>query len=227
VDNSGCVVLVPVGSAIHRDCEAGLRGLENNGYAVRRVYGYSAVDAARNQMASDALRDGYDELMWIDSDTGFDPADVDRLRAHGLPLVAGVCALKGARGVACHVVPGTERLVFGARGGLIPLHYAGTGFLLTHRRVYADIQHKLGLPTCNERFGSPLVPYFLPMVVPDGDGHWYLSEDYAFCERARRAGYDIVADTTLRLTHFGEYGYRWEDAGGELSRYGTYTLKLT
>jgi hypothetical protein len=41
------------------------------------------------------------------------------------------------------------------------------------------------------------------------------------------AGYDIVADTTLRLTRIGEYGYRWEVAGGELSRYATYTLNLT
>jgi hypothetical protein len=227
VDDATCVVLVPVGSFIHRDCEAGLRALEDKGYAVRRVYGYSAVDAARNQMASDALRDGYEELMWIDSDIGFDPADVDRLRAHGLPLVAGVYPQKGPQVLACHVVPGTGRMVFGTEGGLVPLRYAGTGFLLTHRRVYADIQHELGLPTCNERFGSPLVPYFLPMVVPDGAGHWYLAEDYAFCERARQAGYDIVADTTIRLAHFGDYGYRWEDAGEELSRYGTYTLHLT
>ena len=49
------VVLVPVGSAIDPACDDGLRELERRGYAVRRVRGYSAIDSARNQMATDAL----------------------------------------------------------------------------------------------------------------------------------------------------------------------------
>ena len=63
-----CVILVPVGSAIDSGCEDALRELERRGYAVWRVRGYSAIDAARNQMASDALAQCFDELMWIDSD---------------------------------------------------------------------------------------------------------------------------------------------------------------
>jgi hypothetical protein len=52
-----------------------------------------------------------------------------------------------------------------------------------------------------------VVPYFLPMVIPEGDEFLYLGEDYAFCERARRCGYRIFADTTIRLQHIGPYGY--------------------
>src|SRR5579884_851761 len=63
VPTSHCVVLVPVGGPIDPDCEDGLRELERRGYAVWRVRGYSAIDAARNQMASDALAQGFDELM--------------------------------------------------------------------------------------------------------------------------------------------------------------------
>jgi hypothetical protein len=65
------------------------------------------------------------------------------------------------------------------------------------------------------------------MVVPDGPGqHWYLAEDYAFFERARRAGHRIMADTTIRLRHIGRYGYSWEDAGLEAPRYARFDLRL-
>jgi len=50
-----CVILMPVGGAIEPGCEESLRRLEQRGYPVWRVCGYSAIDAARNQIATDAL----------------------------------------------------------------------------------------------------------------------------------------------------------------------------
>jgi hypothetical protein len=79
---------------------------------------------------------------------------------------------------------------------------------------------------CNERFGQRLIPFFQPLVHPIDDGHWYLAEDYAFCQRARDAGFRIFADTSIRLWHIGTYRYGWEDAGIEAQRYGTFTLHL-
>src|SRR5262249_22326129 len=162
------------------------------------VYGYAAIDQARSQMATDALADGFDELMWIDADIGFDPDAVDRLRAHRLPIVCGVYPKKGQRALACNLLSETDKVVFGEGGALLEIGYAATGFLLTRREVYADIERELRLPTCNQRFDRPMVPYFLPLVVEDSRGHWYLGEDFAFSERARRAGHKIVADTTIR-----------------------------
>ena len=225
-DAAGCVVLVPHMGRIEPACERGLRALEERGYTVRRVAGYALLDQARSQLASDVLAEGFDELMWIDADVGFAAKDVERLRGHGLPIVCGTYVKKGQRALACHLMPGTEAITFGRDGGLIEIYYAPTGFLLTHRRVYEDMAAKLRLPTCNTRFDHPMVPYFLSMVVPDGDGHWYLGDDFAFCERARRSGYQIWADTTIRLWHFGSYGYSWEDAGQETTRYATYHYRL-
>ena len=42
-------------------CEEGLAELERRGYTVRRVRGYSAIDQGRNQMATNAMADGFDE----------------------------------------------------------------------------------------------------------------------------------------------------------------------
>jgi hypothetical protein len=221
-----CVVLVPVSTQVEPDCERSLAQLEARGYVVRRVFGHAAIDQARSQMASDALSDGFDELMWIDADIGFDPNAVDQIRARGLPIVCGIYPKKGQRALACNLLPETLSVTFGSDGGLIEIAYAATGFLFTRRNVYSDIARALALPTCNQRFNRPMIPYFLPMLLEDAQGHWYLGEDFAFSERARRAGHKILADTTIRLTHIGRYGYSWEDAGGEMTRYARYDFRV-
>ncbi len=226
LDPGKCVILVPFSGFIHPGCERALQELERRGYPVRRVGGYAAIDQGRNQMATDALIDGFDETMWIDSDVEFDPGAVDQLRAHGLPICCGVYPQKGRRALACHVLPGTREVVFGKAGGLNELLYAGAGFLHVRRQVYLTLQHRLGLPVTNERFGSPMIPFFLPLPHPIEDGTWYLAEDYAFCERARRCGFKVVADTSIRLWHVGGYTYGWEDSGLERERTGSFTLHL-
>lgn len=227
MDPSRCVVLVPVGGHVERECERSLVALESRGYVVRRVYGYSAIDQARNVIASRALADGFDELMWIDSDIGFDPGDVERLRAHELPLICGIYAKKGDRSVACHLLPDTERVIFGNGGGPLEILYAGTGFLHTRREVYETIAHHEKLPVCNERFGSAITPYFQPLIIPDGSGHWYLGEDFAFSERARRSGFQVMADSRIRLDHYGRHGFSWEDMGADKPRYASYDFRVT
>jgi hypothetical protein len=227
VSDGRCVVLVPVGTHIESACDDGLRELEKRGYAVWRVRGYSAIDAARSQMATDALAQGLDELVWIDSDVAFNPDDVDRLRAHGLPFVCGIYPKKSCREFACAFLPGTKQVRFGTGGGLAEILYCGFGFVYTRREVYEAIREMLKLPVCNQRFGSLLVPYFAPLAVRDGDGAWYLSEDYAFCERARQAGFQVMADTSIRLWHVGSYRFGWEDAGADKDRFADYTFHLT
>jgi len=88
------------------------------------------------------------------------------------------------------------------------------------------MQHRLQLPVCNERFGHPTIPFFLPMLRPIDDGYWYLAEDYAFCQRALECGYKIYADTSIRLWHIGNYRYGWEDAGLDRQRFGAFTLNF-
>lgn len=222
-----CVVLVPVGGAIEPACDEALRQLELRGYEVRRVRGYAAIDQGRNQMATDALADGFAETLWIDSDMAFHPDDVERLRAHALPVVAGIYPQKGKRALACHVMPGTDAIQFGSAGGLMEILYAGTGFLLVRRVVYETIWEQLQLPLCNERFGErPMLPFFQPLVIEDPGGAWYLAEDFAFCQRARQCGYRIMADSSIRLGHIGKYEYSWEDAGTPKQRFASYAFHL-
>ena len=133
---------------------------------------------------------------------------------------------KGPRQFACQFLSGTPSVRFGKNGGLVEVRYCGFGFTHVRRTVFEAVQQRLDLPVCNQRFGSLLVPFFLPMVVPEPRGHWSLSEDYAFCERARQAGFTVMADTRIRLWHVGTYRYGWEDAGSNKERYADYLFHL-
>jgi hypothetical protein len=226
MDRSRCLVLVPYRGHIEPSCDESLRALEARGYAVRRVDSSAAIDRARSELATQALAEGFDELMWIDSDIAFDPDAVDRLRSHGLPIVAGLFAKRGVRQFGCSFLDETEEIVLGEGGGPIEVRYIGTAFLLTHRRVYEDVARAFSLPVCNAKV-VPVVPYFLPMVIPQTDGgFWYLSEAWSFCERARRTGHKVMIDSTIRLLHLGRYGYGWEDVGAPIARTKSATLRL-
>lgn len=226
LDPARCVILVPVADSIEPDCARALFELENQGYPVWRVYGASGIDQVRSQMATDALAAGFDELMWIDADMSFPVEAVLQLRTLDLPISCGIYTKKGERELVVHLKPGTQKLTFGEGGGLAEIKYGATGFLHTRRYIYDRIQEHEGLPTCNKHFGRPVVPYFLPMAVPAGDDFWYLGEDFAFCERAIRCGYKVMADTRIRLGHIGRQTYQWEDAGSSRERYASFTFNF-
>ncbi len=223
------VVLVPYLTHVEPACDRALRELERRGLEVRRYASTAAVDRTRSEMATAALHDKFDDLIWIDSDISFDPDDIARLRAHDLPIAGGIYAKKGNPSFAAYFEPGTEMLQLGVNGGPCRVRYLGLGFLCTQRRVYDDVQRMFSLPLCNTRFGPGVVPYFLPMVIEDAahpGGYWYLGEDYAFCERARQAGHAVVVDTTIRLGHTGSYSYGWEDAVQQIPRVAGVTIHL-
>lgn len=222
-----CVILVPVFRTVEPECDASLREIERRGYEVRRVIGISGSDCGRNQIAADALRSGFEELMWIDADIVFQPDDVDQIRNHPHPFVCGIAACTNRREFSCTFLPDTPQIVFGKEGGLLPIQGAGFSFVLTRRTVYETIQDHCQLPSCNQHLGSGLVPWFMPIMIDDGKGLRYLSEEEAFCERARHSGIALFADTSIRLHRLGSYGFNWEEAAREKERFSNYTFTST
>ncbi len=222
------VVLVPYLGGIEPECEEALRGLEAEGVRVVRSGGTSAIDVARNRLASEALHDGFESIFFIDSDIGFDPIDALRLLARPEPVVAGIYAKKGRREFASIFAEGVGEVVFGAHAfGLYPLKYAATGFLRVKASTLRRMVDELPLPLCNTQWGRGEWPFFRPIIVPQGEGReHYLGEDWAFSHRLAQIGVTPMADTSIRLWHHGRYAYGWEDVGAEPKRFATYTHRF-
>ena len=222
------VILVPYLGGIDPGCEEGLNELEAAGVRVVRRSGSSQIDVARNTMASDALHEGFETLLFIDSDIGFELVDALRILARPEPVVAGVYPKKGDRALTSQFEAGVEEVHFGPTAkGPYPLQYAATGFLRIKAHVLRKMIAELDLPLCNARWGHGVWPFFMPMFVPDGDrGPHYLGEDWAFSHRLHQIGIVPIADTSIRLWHFGRYPFGWEDAGADPVRYRDYLYRL-
>jgi hypothetical protein len=211
-----CVVLVPSGTKIDPGFEGALSELNRRGYPVRRVRQDEPPPAFRDRMVEDALISGFRELLWLDPSVVFDPTDVERLRAHGLPFVCGVYPLSGVRGLACEFAAGTTAIRFGRRGGLLPVVACGLGFALVRSPVFEAISRRCSVGVGEYFAGAEAGPGTVVGVV----------EDALFCDRVRASGFDIVADTSIRLWRAGGSRLGWEDAGGDRERHADYTLSL-
>lgn len=224
LDRSRCIVIVPVYQHVEPRCEEGLRSLERAGYRVWRIGAGAAIDLGRNRLATWALDEGYNELMWIDSDIAFPVDAVDHLRDLELPIVSGAYPKKGQSAFSFHY-NGPE-VMLGQQGGLLEVDYLAGGFLHTRREIYEAVLERFKLPLCNRLFHDAIYPFFLPQIIPFRDEHWYLPEDYAFCHRVKECGYKLMLDTRIRLYHVGAYGYTWEDSCGERTRYDSFRAEL-
>ncbi len=74
------------------------------------------------------------------------------------------------------------------------VQWMGNGFKLVKRKVIEKIKETIKVPN-------------LPMIYKDE----YVSEDWAFDQRARELGYSVWADPEIKLGHVGTYAYTVED----------------
>ena len=119
-----------------------------------------------------------------------------------------------------------ETLRFGQNAPFRKAIYAPGGMLLVRRKAYEIVAQSCQLAHCttNEPFG--MIPFFMPMIIQEGDQSIYLCEDFGFSRRLRDAGLDIWVDMQMRLYHLGSYPYSWEDAGKAVERYFSYHFVL-
>jgi hypothetical protein len=77
------------------------------------------------------------------------------------------------------------------------------------------------------KWASGCWPFFHPMIVEDeDDGVRYLGEDRALSHRLRQAGFTPMADTSIRLWHYGGHAFGWQDSGIDRPRYEAFVYRL-
>lgn len=153
----------------------------------------AAVHEARNALAIEAIDNGCDRVLWLDSDMVFDDDLMIRL---GEDLDAGwdmVCGIYFKRRLPITPViysdidetsGGTETYKEYPRDSLFPIAGCGFGAVMTTTALLKEVADAYDtLP-------------FTPMPK--------LSEDLSFCMRAKNLGAKIGCDSRIKVGHVGQ-----------------------
>jgi hypothetical protein len=173
------------------------------------ICGCSVVSRARNALAKDFLESDATDLLFIDSDINFEPADVFRLMAWTsnpkAGIVAGVPRTRSTSGVYIATLDYEHRdngavAIAQNSMGLVRAQRVATAFMMVRRDVFEKL--KDAHPEWvyyDQRLENNMTAFFDFKVTPEG----YIGEDYLFCDRAREHGFEVWIDPTIKLGHMG------------------------
>lgn len=189
----------------------------NPRFSFSKRRGDALIDRARSMEASRfLLKSNAEVLLFLDDDIIYDPLDAVKMVRHvheGKDIVGGAYTLKteGGGQFTTKLLPETKSIVMGEGGGLYEVRMVATGFMAVHRRVFEKVSKKI--PFCSVREMDGFWPFFqpFPKFIEENNKWFYLSEDWAFCERAREEGFKVWLDSTIKLKHAGRTTYSWDD----------------
>lgn len=165
------------------------------------IEGFSGrLDTARNYIAKRFVEDTTcDWLLTLDTDMVFTPEDFDALLASAdrdfAPIVSGIYFVneRPPRAAAANTVGDSIKSVPDwEEGKLFQVDWCGAGFMLIHRSVL-------------EKVGDD--PYRQDVTSPSGA---LVTEDYAFCHRAREAGFTVQVNPDVFLGHIKRFVLGYE-----------------
>lgn len=161
------------------------------------------VDMARNKLAKRACEEGFDHILWIDSDMYFEPDLMERL-AEDLDQY--------------DVVTG---LYFKRKFPAEPVLYKSIDMEKMQAETYWDYPHDALFPVAACGFGGVLMKTEALANTDDPPFEMFpgYSEDLSYCIRAAEKGWKIGCDSRVKLGHigtviFGEKMYK-HPKGGE------------
>lgn len=158
------------------------------------------VYLARERIAHRAINDGYDYVLWLDSDMIFSPSLFDDLMDNGKEVITGVYHARRKGFASCifkciDTTRGVERFET-YPSETFQIDACGFGCIVTKSSVLRDVCVTYG--EC-----------FTPMQS--------LGEDIAFCKRAKQLGHEIWCDPCVVCGHVGHIAIypedyeRWKD----------------
>lgn len=180
----------------------------------------------------------YDVLAFVDDDMVFNPADFWKIcrTAYDKKCVVGAIYMKREHPPTAIVKVAGNKICFD--GTIQEVDGLGAGFLAIHRDVVEGVVKNAELVGCGKVYQGEDFPVYYPtfaelviiehdVVIGDdypdlSDPCWqvtvkinerrvWLGEDYSFCYLAKKAGFTILADTSLFVEHVGQYKYSAKD----------------
>lgn len=168
-----------------------------------------------------------DVMVIIDSDVVFEPDDfwkiVEGARATK-SIYGGVYVTRGTKPhISSRFLPHSEvRIHHTPERRPLELEYLATGFWAMHRDVleamlageFTDADGTHRIHRAEHGANQPFWPFFATFTIEEKPGLFhYLSEDWAFCERARQLGFKVWMDQSVILAHMGWYPFTVADMG--------------
>jgi hypothetical protein len=163
----------------------------------------SILPELRNDIAKQAMENGSTHLLWVDSDMDFPPDTLNRLIAHGLPVVGANCVRKSRPSEP--TASRTDMMKMFTRKastGLEQSAFTGTGVLLIQTHV---------LMAMHRQYGDPL--YAFAWHQEQGK---FMGEDVRFCVNWTKMGGEVWVDHDLskQVHHIGRWSYGHDDVPG-------------
>lgn len=181
-------IIVPSGDMLHADfafCLANL--VRYTSHELMLVNPKSSlVQKGRYDGVQEALQRNPDAILFIDSDQTFQPFALDSLIKHRLPIVGASCRQRLEKGEYTARDKAGKRIDMTRQSGVIEVYSNGFPFCLIASEVFRKVPE----------------PWF-KVTFKNG----WVSEDENFCHEARKAGYKIYVDTSIKIGHIGQKVY--------------------
>jgi len=155
----------------------------------------SLIQRARNDTVALALNNGFDDLIFIDSDIEWDPAWIFKLLDYPVDVVGGTYRKK-TDDEELYVIKQIENPApVDTRTGLMKVDGIGCGFVRLSRKA---MQHLWDVSEPYEDRGEKRMIF--EVLVEDGE---ILSEDIYMCQKLNRGGIPVHLDARMCCNHTG------------------------
>lgn len=196
------MIALPAMPVMMTACVRSLLAMRKHGEIEYAFTDSSLVFDARNKLAEKAINDGFDRILWLDTDMVFQPDLFERLSAdldEGREYVCGLCTTR--RDPIIPVIydyikftekdgPQSHCILDYPKDKVFEIAASGFGCVMMTVQLAKDI---------GEVFGHPFAP------IPG------FGEDLSFCMRASQMGRRMFCDPSVRLGHIGYKTYAIED----------------
>ena len=185
------LIAIPCMDMVHSAFMESLLGMRREDCMIA-IARSSLIYDARNLLAQKAVKEGYDRILWLDSDMMFHgdlfyklSADLDE--GYGFaygdrPLTLGICS---ATGNGNNTVP-VKTYSSGdyPKDTIFEIAACGFGGIMMETSIVSEMY---------KRFGAPFFPI-------SGFG-----EDLSFCRRCSEMGVKMYCDSRIKLGHVAQY----------------------
>jgi hypothetical protein len=176
---------IPTGGTIHaRTAFSLIETVRLNNYNFLPIFSYGNFAAENKEKIVRIAQDNLcSHLFLADCDMGFPTNAIEKLLAHNKDIVGTMYNYR-------FLPPTTVTKFFSEepQEDVFKVAGAGTGLMLIRMTVF-----------------DKLKPPYFPMEFEEGK--MILTEDIGFCEKARENGFDVWIDKTIKVLHYGEYGF--------------------